>query len=175
MDICSFAINHGFIEAKLRGYRSTFLTNEHYSQIKSLNTLEELLQYLQTETDYGEYIDLNHQSIHALKKLLKAKLNDEITHVEINCQREVSELIFFIRAEHMIDNIMSILDDIQNGIPFKKLINNIEPLGQLSELSVMEAVASDIAVLYETVLVDTPLAEIFSIYLEESSRELKNF
>jgi hypothetical protein len=33
----------------------------------------------------------------------------------------------------------------------------------------MEAVAADIAVLYETVLVDTPLAEIFSIYLEESS------
>lgn len=69
----------------------------------------------------------------------------------------------------MIDNIMTILDGIQNGIPFKKLINNIEPLGQLSELSAMEAVAADIAVLYETVLVDTPLAEIFSIYLEESS------
>jgi vacuolar-type H+-ATPase subunit C/Vma6 len=65
----------------------------------------------------------------------------------------------------MIDNIMMILDGVQNNMPFKKLINNIEPLGQLPQLAAIEAASSDIAVLYETVLIDTPLAEIFSIYL----------
>jgi vacuolar-type H+-ATPase subunit C/Vma6 len=67
MDLTTFAVDHGFVDAKLRGYRSTFLKNEHYSQLKNFNTLEEVYQYLQTETDYGEYIDLNNVSINALR------------------------------------------------------------------------------------------------------------
>lgn len=46
MDIFTFGMSHGFIEAKLRGYRSTFLKPEHYSHIRNLSTLEEVLHYL---------------------------------------------------------------------------------------------------------------------------------
>lgn len=62
----------------------------------------------------------------------------------------------------MIDNIMMILDGVKNNIPFGKLINSIEPLGTLPELSAIEAACQDLAVLYETFLIDTPLADIFS-------------
>ena len=34
----------------------------------------------------------------------------------------------------MIDNIIMILDGVKNNVSFKKLINNIEPLGKLPEL-----------------------------------------
>ncbi len=62
----------------------------------------------------------------------------------------------------MIDNIIMILDGVKNNVPFKKLINSVEPLGKIPELLAIEAVCSDLAVLYETVLIDTPLADIFS-------------
>ena len=42
MDLTVFAIDNGYVEAKLRGYRSTFLKTEHYNQIKNFNTLEEV-------------------------------------------------------------------------------------------------------------------------------------
>ena len=42
MDIFTFGTNHGFIEAKLWGYRSTFLKSEHYNHIKNLSNLEEV-------------------------------------------------------------------------------------------------------------------------------------
>jgi hypothetical protein len=44
---------------------------------------------LQTETDYGEYIDFNHVTIHSLKKHLKYKLDDELTHIDINCSYKI--------------------------------------------------------------------------------------
>ncbi len=42
MDLAYFPMENGFIEAKLRGYRSTFLKSEHYSQLKNFSTLEEV-------------------------------------------------------------------------------------------------------------------------------------
>ena len=31
MDLTTFAIDNGFVEAKMRGYRSSFLKEEHYN------------------------------------------------------------------------------------------------------------------------------------------------
>ncbi len=67
MDLTSFAIENGYIEAKLRGYRSAFLTEENYSHMRNLNTLEELFQYLASETDYGDYVDITNVSISSLR------------------------------------------------------------------------------------------------------------
>lgn len=86
MDIFTHGVDHAFIEAKLRGYRSTFLRGEHYNHIRNLSTLEEVGHYLQTETDYGEFIDPSQASIGAIKKSLYGKLNEEIVHLETNCQ-----------------------------------------------------------------------------------------
>ena len=71
MDLTTFGIDNGFVEAKLRGYRSGFLKQEHYAQLKNFHSLEEVYQYLQTETDYGEYIDISNVSINSLKSAMK--------------------------------------------------------------------------------------------------------
>lgn len=85
MDLTTFAIDHGYVEAKLRGYRSTFLTRKNYTDLKNFASLEEVYSYLSTETDYGTYIDLNNISINALKIMMKKKLSDEINYIEMNC------------------------------------------------------------------------------------------
>lgn len=54
MELTTFAINDGFAEAILRGYRSSFLTEQHYNQIKGLKSLQDLVHYLDNETDYKE-------------------------------------------------------------------------------------------------------------------------
>ena len=98
MDMALYAIDHGFAEAKLRGFRSTFLKEDHYSQMKNLSSIEEVLQYLASETDYGDYIDINNPSINSLKNSMRKKLSDEVDHIEINCSQELSRFIFFIPA-----------------------------------------------------------------------------
>ena len=175
MDLTTFGIDNGFVEAKLRGYRSGFLKQEHYAQLKNFHSLEEVYQYLQTETDYGEYIDISNVSINSLKSAMKKKLSDELDFIEINCMRELSQFIFYIRATYMIDNVMNILEGLRSGTSFKRLLAACDPIGYFPELNAIEIASNDIAILYETVLIDTPLCAFFSNYLESNTKELKNF
>ena len=87
----------------------------------------------------------------------------------------LSKFIFYIRADYMIDNIMNILDGMRNRVEFKKLLSACDPIGYFPELNAIEIASNDIAVLYETVLIDTPLSSFFSTYLENNTRDLKNF
>ena len=95
MDLATFDVNNGFVEAKLRGYLSTNLKEEHYNHMNSLNSLKELFQVLSSRTDYDQYIDSNNVSINSLKNAMKKKLSDEL-----------SKSILYNRAAHMIDNVM---------------------------------------------------------------------
>lgn len=175
MDLATFAPNNGFIEAQIRGYRLGFLRDEHYNQMKNLHTLEELFQYLAAETDYGEYIDSSNVSVNALKNAMRRKLADEVNNVELNCSSDIFRFIFFIRATYMIDNVMNILEGIKTGASFKRLLATIDPLGYFPELNSIEVAGSDLAVLYETVLIDTPVAQFFSAYIEHNTRDLRTY
>lgn len=175
MDLSTFAIENGFVEAKLRGYRSSFLKEEHYNQLKGFNTLEEVFQYLQSETDYGDYIDINNVSIVSLKNTMKKKLSDELDFIEINCMQSLSDFLFYIRAGYMIDNVMNILEGLKSGTDFKRLLASIDPIGYFPELAAIEIAENDLSMLYETVIIDTPLSRFFGNYLEYHTSELKNF
>lgn len=175
MDLTSFAVNNGFVEAKLRGYRSAFLKEEQYNQVKNFHNLEEFAQYLMSETDYGEYIDTTAVSINSLKAAMKKKLSDELNFIEINASNEVCKFIFYIRATYMIENVLNLLDGIKLGNDFKRLKAAIDPIGFFQELNSIEAAASDLPQLYETVLIDTPISDFFSVYLQKHANERKNF
>jgi V-type H+-transporting ATPase subunit d len=55
MELMTFAINDGYAEAILRGLRSSFLTEAHYTQMKQCNSLSELKTFLE-DTDYAPFI-----------------------------------------------------------------------------------------------------------------------
>lgn len=52
--------------------------------------------------------------------------------------KKLSEFIFFIRAEYMIDNVMNILEGLRNRADFKKLLQACDPIGRFPELSAIE-------------------------------------
>lgn len=106
---------------------------------------------------------------------MKKKLSDELDSIEINCMEYLSKFLFFIRAEYMIDNVMNILEGLRNRTEFKRLLAACDPIGYFPELSAIEIASNDIAILYETVLIDTPLSDFFSTYLESNTKDLKNF
>lgn len=175
MDLATFAVNNGFIEAQIRGYRLGFLREEHYAQMKNLHTVDELFQYLATETDYGEYIDPSNVSVNALKNAMRRKLSDEMGYVEMNCSADICRFIFYIKATYMIDNVMNILEGIKTGANFKRLLASIDPLGYFPELNSIEIAGNDLPALYETVLIDTPISQFFAAYLETHTRDLKTY
>lgn len=175
MDMTMFSVNNGFIEAKIRGYRSAFLRDEQYTQLKNMHNLDELLSYLYQETDYLDYIDTSKVTINALKMSLKKKLADELKYIEINCNADVCKFIFFIRASYMIDNVMNYLEGIKTGVETARLQAGVDPIGYFPELNSIEIAANDLGLLYETVLIDTPLSDFFSIYMENNTKDLKTY
>lgn len=80
MDLTVFNIDHGYAEAILRGYKLKFLKDEDYAKIKSLNSLEELWTFLQTEKGYPE-MEGNEVTIQAIKRQMKLRLSSEIGKV----------------------------------------------------------------------------------------------
>lgn len=77
MDLTTFNIDNGYIEAIMRGYRLNFLKEEDYIKMKSFNSLEELWTYLQTEKGYEEMEDST-ITIQAIKEQMKKRLSSEI-------------------------------------------------------------------------------------------------
>lgn len=75
----------------------------------------------------------------------------------------------------MIDNVMNILEGLRNQSKFDRLLAACDPIGYFYELNQIQVNPSDLAALYETVLIDTPLSDFFSEYLESNTSTLKNF
>jgi V-type H+-transporting ATPase subunit d len=69
------------------------------------------------------------------------------------------------------------MEGLKAGISFQRLLSSVDPIGYFPELKQAEIGASDIASLYEYVLIDSPVSEFFSIYLDSlnANRDMKNF
>lgn len=70
---------------------------------------------------------------------------------------------------------MNILEGLRNNSKFERLLASCDPIGYFPELNAIQINSEDIAILYETVLIDTPLCDFFSTYLESNTSSLKNF
>lgn len=77
----------------------------------------------------------------------------------------------------MIDNVMNIVEGLKAGVNFQRLLAAANPIGYFPELKQTEVGASDIALLYEYVLIDSPVADFFATYLEDlnSNRDIRTF
>lgn len=177
MELALNGIDCGYIEGRLGGFKKSFLKEEQYIAMKNLSSLEEVFGYLETETDYGEYMQNEVISISGLRNSLRQKLADEINLLESNGSEQFSEFLFYIKAGPMIDNVMNIVEGMKAGVTFSKLFAAIDPLGYFPELRQCEIGSSDLASMYEYVLIDSPVGKFFGNFLEKinTNRELRHF
>ena len=177
MELALNGIDCGYIEGRLGGFRSSFLKEEQYAHMRGLNSLEELSAYLCSETDYGDYLDDGVITIASLRQALRKKLADEVDLIEANSSQRVAEFLYFVRAGPMLDNVMNIVEGLRAGVAFPKLLASVDPIGYFPELRQAEIGASDLASLYEYVLIDSPVGNFFGTFLESvnASRELRHF
>lgn len=176
MELGLFASANGYLESIMRGLRLSFLREEHYAQIKSLGTLADLKQYLEEETDYGEYLqtDQNDVSVLTLRNSMKQKLADDIEYIEKNSVDPLTQLFFYMRTVYMIDNLVNIIQGLRNNTPMERLTANLDPLGIFPELKTIKVESDDFSSLYESVLIDTPISKYFLKFLEINTSEMSD-
>jgi V-type H+-transporting ATPase subunit d len=176
MELGLFPTTNGYLESIMRGLRLSFLREEQYAQIKTLGTLKDLKDYLEEETDYGEYLqsDSNEVSVQTIKNSMKQKLADDIEYIEKNSVEPLTKLLFFIRTVYMIDNLVNIIQGLRNNTPIERLTANLDPLGFFPELKTIKVESDDFGSLYESVLIDTPISQYFLKFLEINTSELSD-
>jgi len=173
MEMSTFAIDDGFVEAMVRGFRSGFLSDESYASIKTCNNLQELKIVLE-ETDYGPYLQTEGSNLPVtqLRARLKKKLADEFAYMQAQAVYPLSEFLRLMLCRFMIDNVVNIIEGLKNGVNPEDLIANADPLGYFPEIKNMKIVdADDFTGLYSTVLIDTPVGPYFSKFLEDNIGE----
>ncbi|GAB9468614.1 hypothetical protein Gpo141_00005929 [Globisporangium polare] len=173
--IASFNIQHGYVEALVRGFRSGFLDDVDYHHLTQCESLEDVKLNLQ-ETDYDQF--LADESASITPSLIQAgttnKLVAEFHFLRSQAVEPLVQFMDYITYEYMIDNVILLLKGTLNGRDVNELIPQLHPLGTFDE-SIMRSICAfepnskGYSDLYETVLIDTPIGTYFSQFLEESA------
>jgi len=175
--MATFNIQHGFVEALVRGMRSSFLADADYHHLTQCETLEDVKLNL-SETDYGTAIaDLGGLNPAALQEAAITKLVDEFKYLRTQAVEPMATFMDFVTYEYMIENIMLLLKGALSGRGVNELLSQCHPLGMFKD-SVMRSIptfepnAKGFADLYQTVLVDTAVGPYFAKFLQEQSNSM---
>jgi V-type H+-transporting ATPase subunit d len=172
--MATFNIQHGFIEALVRGMRSSFVTDADYHHLTQCETLDDVKLNLM-ESDYNENVaDVGNLSPSGLQAAAINKLVTEFKYLRSQSCEPLSTFLDFITYEYMIENIMLLLKGALSGRDVNELLAQCHPLGMFKEstmrsIPTFEPNAKGFADLYQTVLVDTPVGPYFAMFLQESS------
>lgn len=175
--MADFNIHHGFIEALIRGMRSSFLSEADYHHITQCENLEDAKLNM-SETDYADAVaDMSVMTPSVLQTAAINKLVTEFKYVRTQAVEPLATFLDFITYEYMIENIMLLLKGALSGRDINELLSLCHPLGMFKEstmrsIPTFEANAKGFADLYQTVLVDTPVGPYFAMFLQESSNAM---
>uniref|UniRef100_A0A915CQF0 V-type proton ATPase subunit n=1 Tax=Ditylenchus dipsaci TaxID=166011 RepID=A0A915CQF0_9BILA len=169
-----FNIDHGYLEALIRGFKTGLLTTTDYANLVQCETLEDLKLHIQS-TDYGNFLanEPGNITVQVIDERLKEKLVTEFTHLRNNSLEPLSSFLDYITYSYMIDNIILLITGTLHQRPINELISKCHPLGSFEQMEAIH-IASTPAELYNAVLVDTPLAPYFVDCINEQDLDELN-
>jgi V-type H+-transporting ATPase subunit d len=176
MELSFFNVQHGFIEAVVRGLRSGLLGTEDYRRISTSDTLEDMRSALE-ETDYSTFLqdEPSPLLVSTISNLCFKKLADEFEYVKSQTSEPLTTFMDFIAREKMIDNVCMIIQGaLNNKSPFE-MQEKIHPLGVFDGMKMIMAESFDVQggfdEVYRVFLVDTPIGPYFEEYLKEAHKD----
>lgn len=156
-----FNIDSGYIEGVVRGYKNGLLTQSQYVNLTQCDTLEDLKLQL-SATDYGNFLS-NFSGVLSTS-VIEAKMNDNLvsqfSYIKAQSSEPLSELMNYMSYGYMIDNVALMITGTVHERDRSEMLERCNPLGWFDTLPTL-SVATDLDSLYQTVLVDTPLAPYF--------------
>jgi len=176
--IWGFNVEHGFLEAILRGYRSGFLTDAEYRQLTQCESLEDFKLCFQ-DTDFQEVLS----SVDAFEGRLTTdvvvgrcwdKFVDEFMWIRNQATGSLATFLNLIQYEYMIRNVTFLITGLINDTNKDQLLAKCEPMGRfprMGSILTFENSEDGLLELYRTVLIDTPIGKYFEQYFTASSKQ----
>ncbi|GAC71664.1 vacuolar H+-ATPase V0 sector, subunit d [Moesziomyces antarcticus T-34] len=161
MEMISFNVDHGFLEGVVRGYRTSLLSANHYQSLTQCETLDDFKMQL-SATDYGNFLQNEPSPISTSTIADKAtrKLVAEFEYLRTNATQPLSKFLDYMTYAYMIDNVILLITGTLHERDTHELLQRCHPLGVFDTMPAL-CVASTVEELYNSVLVETPLAPYF--------------
>ncbi|PJF17336.1 ATP synthase (C/AC39) subunit [Paramicrosporidium saccamoebae] len=164
-----FNTEHGFMEAIVRGYRLGIINSTQYNNF---------CQYLKVQLNGTEYGELTHSlpspiTTSILSATLRRNFVEEFRYLQANATGALSHFLAYLTYEYQIDNVVFLITAmLHESATTEELIERCHPLGLFEALPAL-TVARNVEELYNTVLVETPLAPYFKECLK--AKDLDDF
>ncbi|KAL7273928.1 H(+)-transporting V0 sector ATPase subunit d [Rhizina undulata] len=168
-----FNVNNGYIEGLVRGYRNGLLTSANYSNLTQCETLDDLK--LQLSSAYGDYLANVPSPLSTSIIAAKAtdKLIAEFRYIRANAVGTLAKFMDFLTYGYMIDNVALLITGTLHERDTRELLERCHPLGVFETMPVL-CVATNVEELYNSVLVETPLAPYFKNNLSSADLDELN-
>ncbi|GMM30080.1 H(+)-transporting V0 sector ATPase subunit D [Martiniozyma asiatica (nom. inval.)] len=156
-----FNVDHGYVEALVRGYKNGLLSNTHYVNLSQCDSLDDLKLQL-SATDYGNLLaDCPTLSTSLIESKLNGALVSQVSYIRSQATDPLSGFLDYMSFGYMIDNVALMITGTIHNRDRNEILRKCNPLGWFETLPTL-SIASDLDSLYETVLIDTPLAKYFT-------------
>ncbi|KAF5360971.1 hypothetical protein D9756_005019 [Leucocoprinus leucothites] len=161
MEALFFNVDTGFLEGIVRGYKSGILTQNQYANLTQCETLEDFRTQL-SATDYGNF--LANEPLPLSTSTISDKATqvvvDHFNYIRTNAVQPLSKFLDYITYSYMIDNIILLITGTLHERDTHELLERCHPLGVFDSMPAL-CVATNVEELYQTVIVETPLAPYF--------------
>lgn len=172
--LATYAMNDGYIDAIIRGYRAGILNGGDYANLQQCDTLEDIKLHL-SSTAYGDFLADEQGPLHTttLQERCRDKLVSEVKYVRSQALQPFAKFVDYITYQYMIDNLILLLQGAINQRSIPELLEKCHPLGLFETMGIAmitdtktdqsgaEVDVIDITQLYNRIIIDTPLAPYF--------------
>lgn len=163
MEMLTFNASAGYLEGVVRGYRNSLLSTHVYSSLSQCETLDDLRMQL-SATDYGNFL-ANEQpplTTSVIAEKATGKLVGEFRYLQDNAPKDgtLARFLEYMTYGYMIDNLILLITGTLHERDTHELLDRCHPLGTFDGMPAL-CVANTVEELYNSVVVDTPLAGYF--------------
>lgn len=156
-----FNVDNGYVEGIVRGYGSGLLGLNQYSNLTQCDSLDDLKLQL-SATDYGNFLAsyAGPLSTSVIHEHLSRNMYLQFQYIRAQSSGKLAQFLDFITYGYMIDNVSLMITGTLHERDRLEILSKCHPLGWFDTLPTL-SIALDMESLYNSVLVDTPLAPFF--------------
>lgn len=156
-----FNVSFGYIEGLIRGYRTGLLTTQNYVNLSQCDNLDDLKLQL-SATEYSSFLANvpSPLSTSIISDKAGEKLVTEFKYIHSNASAPLDKFMDYITYAYMIDNIALLITGTLHERDTHELLERCHPLGWFETMPAL-CVATNVEELYNSVLIETPLAPYF--------------
>lgn len=161
MESINFNVDSGYLEGIVRGFKLGIINNATYVNLIQCETLEDLKLQL-SSTDYGNFLQNEASPLTTsviADKCLEHLMND-FEYLRTQSVEPLSTFLDYITYSYMIDNVILLITGTLHERDTHELLEKCHPLGTFESMPAL-CIATNVNELYNTILIDTPLAPYF--------------